>query len=74
MLGLEIAACSVEYCFGPSSAVRLVSGSDAKEHLTVQNTLITAGEMFYVQICLCSKSTSAVPVSISLTFRDTRID
>jgi hypothetical protein len=51
---------SAQYCFGPSCAVRLVSGCGPKEHLAIKITLITESGTFYVNTGLHSKATNSI--------------
>jgi hypothetical protein len=51
---------SAPYCFGPSCAVRLISGSDLKEHLTIQNYADHCEWNLYINIGLHSKLTNSI--------------
>jgi hypothetical protein len=61
---------STLYCLEPQCLVELVSGSDLKEHVTFPNCV----DHFYINSGFCSKSTNSIPVTVSLTFRNNRID
>jgi hypothetical protein len=65
---------STQYCFGPSCAVRQVSGFDSKEHLNFPNyvdhgvwNLLCKHWPFY-------KSTDSIPFTISLAFSNNHTD
>jgi hypothetical protein len=68
MLDLELAGCSAH------SAVHPVSGSEQRELPTFQNYVHHREWNLYVNIGLYSKSTNSIPVTISPTFRNNRIN